>query len=305
MTLIQSLRDLSVSPVSAPRADYQNLLLSLPDVVLLLREGVIDWVSPSLTSLLGWSQEDWQGKPLEQFIHPEGLPTTITMLLGLDKGQRVMLRLRLLELCGSYRWVEIHAGPYLDKRGQLDGVVACFWCIDKDMQVHDELKHRASVDELTNLFNRREGLQRLKQLFISNMYNSQNLALLFCDIDHFKTINDLYGHSCGDLVLKSIAERIAKGLRSQDIAASLGGDELLVVLSGVSKEEDAVRIAEKLRSSVAEPILWNGKGIRATLSIGVALASPHESTDEALARADEALYEAKRNGRDQVACPLA
>ena len=127
------------------------------------------------------------------------------------------------------------------------------------------------------------------------------MAVLFCDVDNFKAINDTRGHHAGDEVLRQIAARMQKCLRSEeDLAARLGGDELLVVLGGVRDLDDAMAVAEKLRRSVAEPMALPGGPVKATVSIGVTLANPDESVDSMVARADIALYNAKQTGRNQV-----
>jgi diguanylate cyclase (GGDEF)-like protein len=120
-------------------------------------------------------------------------------------------------------------------------------------------------------------------------------------MDKFNTVNDTYGHAAGDEVLRVMADRIRRCLRStDDLGARVGGDELLVVLHGVQDLPNAVAIAEKLRLSAAEPIAIPGDTIRTTVSIGVTLARPGEKTGDLIARADEAMYRAKEHGRNQV-----
>lgn len=121
--------------------------------------------------------------------------------------------------------------------------------------------------------------------------------MLWCDIDRFKVVNDTHGHAAGDAVLKALAERIRGCLRStDDIGARIGGDEMLILLNGVSDLQDAADVAEKLRSRAVEPIPTAAGPITVTLSIGVTLASPDETIDALLARADDAMYEAKNVG---------
>jgi len=160
------------------------------------------------------------------------------------------------------------------------------------------LERRASTDELTNLLNRKEALEQVE---ILNKRRGRGLAALWCDIDRFKLVNDTYGHAAGDAVLQALADRIRGCLRStDDIGARIGGDELLILLHGVGGIEDAMTVAEMLRSRAAEPIPTAAGPISVTLSIGVTLADPDESTDALLARADDAMYQAKKAGRNQV-----
>lgn len=160
------------------------------------------------------------------------------------------------------------------------------------------LERRASTDELTNLLNRKEALEQVEAL---NRRGGRGLAALWCDIDRFKLVNDTYGHATGDAVLQALADRIRGCLRStDDIGARIGGDELLILLHGVRGIEEAMNVAEMLRRRAAEPIPTAAGPIAITLSIGVTIANPNESTDALLARADDAMYQAKNRGRNQV-----
>jgi len=182
--------------------------------------------------------------------------------------------------------------------GQIDSIVASFRGIDTEVRAEAILERRASTDELTNLLNRKEVLERVEVL---NKRGGQKLAALWCDIDRFKVVNDTYGHAAGDAVLKSLADRIRGCLRStDDMGARIGGDELLVLIHGVRDLQDAMDIAEKLRRAAAEPIPTAAGPITITLSIGVTVARPGERTDALMARADDAMYQAKNSGRNQV-----
>jgi diguanylate cyclase (GGDEF)-like protein len=129
----------------------------------------------------------------------------------------------------------------------------------------------------------------------------RDLAVLWCDIDHFKEINDVHGHAAGDAVLEALGTRIRGCLPTpDDLGGRIGGDELMIALRGVHDIDEAVRVAERLRCSAAEPIPFAGGVITATVSIGVALALPDEGLDALLARADDAMYRAKAQGRNRV-----
>lgn len=124
--------------------------------------------------------------------------------------------------------------------------------------------------------------------------------MIFCDLDHFKEVNDSFGHQAGDAVLQVMAARLRSSLRASDLAARIGGDELLVVLDGVRNLEDALSIAEKLRQQLSEPVPLPGGEVHISASLGVALAQPEESLDSLMHRADSAMYAAKQQGRDRV-----
>ena len=164
-----------------------------------------------------------------------------------------------------------------------------------------ELDRRARTDDLTKLLNRKEVLERIERLATQTVRTGTGLAILFCDFDKFKEINDVYGHTAGDEVLRVMADRIRGCLRTtDDLAARIGGDEMLVVLHGVHNLDNAANVAEKLRVSAMEPIPIPGGEVNTTLSIGVTLAIPGETIDALVARADAAMYEAKKTRRNRV-----
>ena len=160
-------------------------------------------------------------------------------------------------------------------------------------------RRRSTLDPLTGLFNRNALDQRLSELDGQPTSEEEGLshALLLCDLDNFKHVNDRLGHAAGDAVLQDVAYTMRAVLRAGDSIYRVGGEEILVVLPGAA-EAGAVEIAERLRVAVAErrPI-----GVDVTVSIGVAVAAPGLlDTDELVEMADAALYEAKAGGRDRV-----
>ena len=160
-------------------------------------------------------------------------------------------------------------------------------------------RRRSTLDSLTGLFNRTALEQRLGELHGQPCNPAEGLshAFLLCDLDHFKRVNDQFGHAAGDAVLQDVAYTMRAALRAGDSIYRVGGEEILVMLPGAG-HEDALEIAERLRVAVRErrPV-----GIPVSLSIGVAVAEPTTvDTEDLLARADAALYAAKAGGRDLV-----
>lgn len=160
-------------------------------------------------------------------------------------------------------------------------------------------RRRSTLDPLTGLFNRNALEQRLGELHGQPCGDEkeQSHALLLCDLDHFKRVNDEFGHAAGDAVLQDVAYTMRAALRAGDSIYRIGGEEILVVLPGAS-EEDAVGIAERLRQAVRKR---RPGGVGVTISIGAAVSKPETvDTDDLVVRADAALYSAKANGRDTV-----
>jgi diguanylate cyclase (GGDEF)-like protein len=167
--------------------------------------------------------------------------------------------------------------------------------------VESDRAHRRSstLDPLTGLFNRTALEQRLGELDgqPSGESSGRSHALLLCDLDHFKRVNDLHGHATGDAVLQDVAYTMRTVLRAGDSIYRVGGEEVLVVLPGATKE-DAIQIGERLRRAVRE---CRPGGMEVTISIGAAVARPGPlDTDELVSVADAALYSAKAAGRDRV-----
>lgn len=166
------------------------------------------------------------------------------------------------------------------------------------------LQRRASIDELTGLLNRRELLEQLETLLASaGRRRDDELGLLFLDLDLFKQINDNLGHAAGDTVLRNVAERVRTRLREGDLAGRMGGDEIVVVLAGLTDLAAATAVAEAIAAAIEQPIHGSDFEIAITASLGVTLARPGEGLDELMARADIAMYEAKQNGHRIV--PIA
>ena len=158
----------------------------------------------------------------------------------------------------------------------------------------------ATTDKLTGVANRQAFDETLEQLVRSKRRNLRPFSVLLFDIDHFKQINDTLGHLRGDTVIRRVAETAARVLRESDMICRWGGEEL-IVLARNCPLADATGLAESLRATIAmEPILQPDDGTRVTISVGVTGHRPGETVDAILSRVDQALYEAKRAGRNCV-----
>ena len=285
--------------MAASEEHFRLLAENSKDVVI--RIGADDrilWVSPSIETVLGWSPADCIGRTdLDLLATDASREQYVRDRARVAAGEGVVSRTQVRTAAGGLHWVELHASPSRTRTGAIDGMVATMRIVDAEVATEQALERRARTDELTNLPNRKEALERLAAAAVDH-----GVAVLWCDIDRFKSINDAHGHAAGDAVLRAVADRIRGGVRSSDeIAARIGGDELLVVLRGVRSLADAVAVAEKLRQLVAAPIPLGDRGVaRATVSIGVTMARDDEPVDRMLARADAAMYRAKEAGRDRV-----
>lgn len=165
-----------------------------------------------------------------------------------------------------------------------------------------EIAHRASHDDLTDLPNRSLFLSHL-DVALDQVERSGvgQIAVIFFDLDNFKVVNDSLGHASGDELLKAVARRLSTAVRPGDVVARLGGDEFTVLLSSTDSIDLAMQVAERMRVSLATPILVAGRELIVTASVGLAVATTgKESPDELMAWADAAMYRSKAQGRDRV-----
>ncbi|MBU0900436.1 MAG: sensor domain-containing diguanylate cyclase [Gammaproteobacteria bacterium] len=161
-----------------------------------------------------------------------------------------------------------------------------------------ELQHAAFHDPLTELPNRRFLVERCEAALANASRHSETTALLLIDLDHFKPINDKYGHDAGDLMLQTIAQRLREHVRSGDAVARLGGDEFAVLICGDDAEQHAREIARRLLDELARPVTYGAEHLTVTISIGVALYPRHANDFTTLYKAaDEMLYKVKGRGR--------
>jgi diguanylate cyclase (GGDEF)-like protein len=167
--------------------------------------------------------------------------------------------------------------------------------------LEDELKRLANQDELTGLINRRYFIELAQNEIQRSHQLGHPLAVAFIDLDHFKEINDTYGHFSGDQILKVFVKLCHKQIRKIDVFARLGGDEFMLLLPEMTLVQ-AVEAVEGIRAAVADaPLTLDHRSIQITISSGVAeLVGEHDKLEELLERADHALYQAKENGRNCV-----
>ena len=163
------------------------------------------------------------------------------------------------------------------------------------------LQHMAQQDPLTGLANRALFSDRLNQTLALAQRNGTRCAQLYIDLDHFKPVNDQFGHATGDVLLKDVASRMVACVRESDTVARIGGDEFVVLLRNIDNAEDALHVAEKIRAALASPFPIDGRDIRIGCCVGIAVYPEHGRTESELsARADAAMYAAKHDGGNTV-----
>ncbi|NLY59991.1 MAG: GGDEF domain-containing protein [Clostridiales bacterium] len=176
--------------------------------------------------------------------------------------------------------------------------------VTEERRIQEKLKFLATTDSLSGLYNRAEFMNQARRAFAWARSNNEELSLLIMDLDHFKNINDTFGHGAGDEIIREVGRIITTSFRKTDIAGRLGGEEFAVVLKNASLE-DAMMVAEKFREIVArKEVIYEDQKISFTISIGVASINGNTENisdiEDVLKMADDALYKAKAKGRNCI-----
>ena len=181
-----------------------------------------------------------------------------------------------------------------------DGISLMWRDVTERYLARQQLHEQADHDLLTGVANRRQLERRMAEVLARDPRRGARIAVLYCDLDHFKQVNDAHGHAVGDDVLAAVAQGLRGAVRERDIVARLGGDEFVIVLDGVRDAADAQRVAAKVRDAVSVPVAAGGVTVTPRLSVGIAVGRSGDDPADLLARADAALYRAKDGGRDRA-----
>jgi diguanylate cyclase (GGDEF)-like protein len=203
--------------------------------------------------------------------------------------------IRLQHSSGGTRWVEMRISGKVDAAGIEGWVINLREVTDRKL-FEDELRRQAATDPLTGLLNRTAFSDRLTAATL-DIDPAAPPAVLFVDVDDFKSVNDTLGHAVGDDLLTTVAARLSADVRGDDVVARLGGDEFAVLLT----DADAARlrdVADRLLASLRGPMTLSGSAVTITASIGGALGAPGDTAERLLHSADTAMYAAKRSGKN-------
>jgi diguanylate cyclase (GGDEF)-like protein/PAS domain S-box-containing protein len=229
-----------------------------------------------------------------------GCPLKATMEDGRNREAQVFM----LHRDGQRVPVIVKSAPMRDRLGRIVGSVEIFGDNRHRLAAVDEirqLREKALIDPLTEIGNRRFIETQIRILAGHPAGLGWPFAVLFADIDHFKSINDRFGHAIGDDALRVVAKTLSGGLRSLDLIGRWGGEEFVVVATNVD-DSTLAQLAERLRALVAAAVVpvGNGDAINVTCSVGGTIARAGETADDVIARADHYMYQSKANGRDRV-----
>ncbi len=222
---------------------------------------------------------------------------------SIEDGQTREAEIYLRHANGHRVPVLVRAAPLRDDSGQIVGAVETFSDNSARLAARrhvDQLRQEAESDALTGVGNRRHVERKLQLCLTGIQPTGPSFGLLFVDIDHFKTVNDIYGHDVGDRVLKMVAETMHHSLRASDCLARWGGEEFVVVIQEIDREQ-LLAIANKLRALVANSFFSVGPDkVQVTISIGATFGQVGDTIETIVQRADQLLYQSKLSGRNQV-----
>jgi diguanylate cyclase (GGDEF)-like protein/PAS domain S-box-containing protein len=267
-------------------------------------DGRLIHVNRQLAEMLGYDKDELVGKTVRAISHQDDAEAADDFLRQLSGGEIKAFKLekRYLRKDGKVVWVRINTVMKRSDEGKPLHHISVVEDISESKSAEARIEHLATHDSVTGLPNRALFGQILGQRIGEEADAHRDLcAVLFVDLDRFKSINDSLGHQTGDSVLKAVAHRITSGVRSTDRVARFGGDEFIVLLSDLKDAGQATAIAEQILRSLQLPVKVNGRELRVTASIGVAVYPDDGAEPQTLLRhADMAMYAAKEDGRNEV-----
>ncbi|HEY5253204.1 MAG TPA: EAL domain-containing protein, partial [Acidobacteriaceae bacterium] len=279
-------------------------LNSIGDAVLCTdTAGRITYLNFVAETMTGWSREEATGKFLAEVFHivdgdtRERAQDPMELAVKQDRTVGLTVNCVLIRRDNFEYAIEDSAAPIHDRGGRTIGAVIVFHDVSAARATALQMTYSAHHDHVTDLPNRLLFNDRLSQSIALAHRNSKPIAVLFLDLDHFKSVNDSMGHAVGDKVLQSVSKRLVSGLRNSDTVSRQGGDEFVILLSEITQPKDAAVSAEKLLLSLGAPYTIDGQDLHISASIGISLYPQDGEDPETLIHcADTAMYHAKERG---------
>ena len=289
---------------------FQALVENTNDVIMVLDATPltaggprIAYVNPAFEKLMGYSAEEVLGKN-PKFLQGPGTEDKTRYQIRQAMRENKSIRTQILNYAknGDELWLDINFVPLFDESGELIYYAA----IERDLTEHKRLQFAledmATTDSLTGLANRQAFMERASGEFSRAQRYNRSLSVIMIDIDHFKSINDRFGHAAGDQVLRQLGQHCQSRLRDSDFLGRIGGEEFVLLLPDTS-QDSAYHVAERMREQLSQTVisLENSLTLNITASFGVAAMNKDDADfNSVLHRADVAMYDAKHGGRNQV-----
>lgn len=304
---ISSVRDVTkqkaaLAELEAAKEDLKKIFDQLPDVFYRTNmQGIITMISPSCFDILGYRQEVMQGSPMANYYETPEDRQKVVQAITDGGGKATCVEAGLRHKNGSIIWISTNAIVRYDADGKplyIEGVARD---ISERKRMEDQLTLLSRTDDLTGEFSRSYFMNKSEEVIRIMRRYERPASMMMLDLDHFKNINDNFGHHVGDLALIAFTQACRREIRDSDVLGRLGGEEFGLMLPETSIQ-NAQLLAERIRKATADiKIPLDGQTIKFTVSIGVVeLSTEDQSLDSVLRRADRAMYQAKQNGRNQV-----
>ena len=269
-------------------------------VVITDTEGYIQFVNPAFERETGYRFSEVAGRKPSMLKSGKQDDSTYSRLWNtILSGQTWHGELVNRRKDGSLFTEDMSITPMRDEAGAIHHFIAIKRNVSEKKLYQERLDHLAHHDPLTGLPNRLLFSDRLTQRLAQARRDNKSLAVMFLDLDRFKVINDSLGHNIGDLLLKGVAERLARVLRGIDTIARMGGDEFTIIVGSISEPDDTIIVADRILQELAQPFVLQGRELFISTSIGISVYPTDGATVEALVKnADTAMYGAKEQGRN-------
>jgi diguanylate cyclase (GGDEF)-like protein/PAS domain S-box-containing protein len=283
--------------------NFRRLFDSLQDVYYRTNaQGVVQHVGPGVRRVLGYEPHEIEGRTAESY-YPQSTDRDAFKAAIMEHGEVSDFPGQMVRRDGTVIDISISSHALYDHAGNFAGVEGIYRDVTQRKNLERELQRLATTDMLTGIANRRAFLETAESAYAHSCRSGEPLTLLMLDLDHFKSINDRFGHLEGDRALVAFAQAVKSQLRASDAVGRLGGEEFGVLLPLTTLAEGLEAAARILHSVRALELTDDtGQAYRITTSLGVgAFRQSDRSLRDMLDRADQALYLAKRRGRDQIA----
>ncbi|HFD12380.1 MAG TPA: bifunctional diguanylate cyclase/phosphodiesterase [Crenotrichaceae bacterium] len=267
-------------------------------IITTSNDGSIEYLNPAAERMTGWTLSEVIDTNVEQVFPHIDKTTEVysssAIIACLQSSNQSKTNNVWLIKDGVKKVIEEVATPIKDRTGNITGAVAIIRDITQASKLSRQLAYKASHDNLTGLPNRTLLSDRLEHAINKAIRSNNLVVVLYMDLDNFKQINDSLGHAAGDHLLKSVAQRLCATIRSEDTVARIGGDEFVVILEGLSTQDQAAVVAEKIVENLATPISIENQEVSSRVSIGITV-FPHDGNDAEtlLKNADTAMYRTK------------
>ena len=259
---------------------------------------IIEYVNPKFVNLTGYTEKEIIGQPTS-ILKADGDDTPEKVWENLNTGAGWRGEILIRKKNGDVFWSMQSISAIKSDNGEVTHLVSTSADNSKLHEAQDTIKQLAFYDPLTKLANRRLLMDRLEHDIISAQRHNNLAAVLLCDLDNFKTVNDSLGHDYGDMLLQHVSQVLKQSVRAEDTVARLGGDEFTLVVSAIQGEDCVTTIADNILAKLKVPITLSGKQIAVSSSIGIAIYPQDGSDSKTLLRnADLAMYHAKAEGKN-------